>query len=256
MYTALSIVLILIILFLNTAWHNAFSQSTAPTVSDITSFVSEFNGTKIEIPFPEGWSGIKMNNVSLNMASPNGFDPITMLPKTGGPLDSVTLAIYPGDAYQNDALPLKGFHATSFADYISKVPDEQKQLFLGFRECKVIDDSVEKLNGYNSEKTILQCGPSAKKGVVYTFASDNRYLILVAYGGTPEAVDNHLPKIEQAVSKIVIDKPTDPIQLITSVSSSDSNNSTTAETQPQSLKSNFDNKSEEEEENSIVMPLN
>lgn len=250
----LSTIFLLIILISFSMGQCSFSQISEPIVSDITSFVSDFNGTKIEIPFPEGWTGIKMNNVSLNMASPNGFDPKTILPKPGGPLDSVNLAVYPGDVYQYDVLPLKGYRATSFADYITKVPDEQKQLYLGFRGCSVIGDSLEKVNGYDSEKTSIQCG-EAKKGVVYTFASDNKYLILVAYGGEPEALDNHLPKIEQAVSKITIDKATDPIQLITSVSALEDGNNMSPEN-PESIAPNYNNESEDKQENNIVMPLN
>jgi hypothetical protein len=249
----LSVIFCFTVLITFSVIHYAFAQTT-PTVTTITTYTAEFNGTKIQIPFPEGWTGIKMNNASLNMASPNGFDPKKILPKLGGPLDSVNLAIYPGDAYQNDALPLKGYHLTSFADYITKVPDEQKQLYLGFRGCNVINDSLEKINGYDSEKTSLQCG-EAKKGLVYIFASDNKYLILVAYGGMPEAVDNHLPKIEQAASKITLDKATDPIRLITSVSALDNDNAMSLEN-PDSVATDFNNESEINQENSIVMPLN
>ena len=196
-----------------------FAQS-APTVSNITSFVAEFNDTKIEIPFPEGWAGIKMNNASMNFANPNGYDPQTMQPKMGAPLDKVALQINPGDVYQYDVLPLKGYDLSSFAEYITKVPDDKKQRFLGFTGCQVVSESLVRIKAYDSEKTSLQCGPSGIKMVVYSFASDNRFLILMTYAGTPAALDHHLPGIEQSLEKINITQPTNPKELISSVSKS------------------------------------
>ncbi len=67
----------------------------------------------------------------------------------------------------------------SFTEFVTIVPDEKKQLYIGFRECKMISDLFVKIKSFESENVTLQCGSSGSRVIVHVFALDNRILILL-----------------------------------------------------------------------------
>ena len=144
-----------------------------PTVSKITSFTGLIPG--LEIQFPEGWSGIKMNNASLNMATPTGISNNT-LPNPAGPLDMASMFILAGDLLKYDPFHLNGSGVSTFLDSVKKNPE--------MANCIITSSSPVKINTIFGEKVVLQCDNAQKKDIIYGFASEGKNVIQINFAGS------------------------------------------------------------------------
>ena len=182
-----------------------YSNSTSFDVSTIIPDI------KAVVQFPAGWSGF------ANTAAPGAVNSYGV-PQSTDPLDNVTMIVLGGNTTNFGRLfGLNGSNAISFGDAMSKGQKND--------ECKSmtgLTDTFIHISSIEGEKVVWQCGTQGgTKYVAYVFASNNKNIIMPYFSGSTLAVDHHLPKIEESIQKIQIEKPTSVKELITVIGKSD-----------------------------------
>jgi len=154
-----------------------------------------------EIQLPQGWSGVSTYGL---MASPRGINSTTHMPNSGGPNDNILMiktSIDKNSYFDANVGFLKSQNATSYEDLVKK----------GELSCGGLSSlSYLQINGINVQNIIEPCGlmSDKEKSIIYSFAT-NEKIITIGFQGTLAAVDANLPKVEQSIQTLKIERPAD-----------------------------------------------
>ena len=152
-----------------------------------------------KIDLPEGWTGIHQFAGSYAAVSPEGVNESTLSVQEP-PLFMTISTSNPSEIGELSAIVTNSSSHEDFTRYSAEM----------IRGCQLLDYSVVKINNANTVQSLEQCGTGEDedKQKDYLFNSGDK-LIRVSLKGTTASFDENLPKFEQSIQSVKINKPGD-----------------------------------------------